>query len=98
MCSAAGACTLRVEFDREAAGRVGPETELGDGIRGDAFFDVVAVEVQGQGPIAGPSQSYTVALVDPDQLHCVGDPAPLDPDVEGKLRCAGAAGEDQQQS
>src|SRR5947207_11634608 len=85
-----------VDFDREAAGRVGLETELGDGIRGDTLFDVVTVEVQGQGPIAAPPQFYTVALVNTDQLHRVGDPAPLDPDVEGQLGRADAAGEEQQ--
>src|SRR5437588_10434543 len=82
---AAGTRLRGVDFDREAAGRVGLETELGDGIRGDAFFDVVTVEVERQGVIAGPSQCNIVALVDADPLHRVGDSAPLDLEVEGQL-------------
>src|SRR5216684_8281733 len=69
MCATAGARTGRMDFDREAPGCVGREAEFGDAIPGKALFDVVAVQMQGQGPIAGPPQFYTVALVDADQLH-----------------------------
>src|SRR5262249_60530745 len=56
-----------VLFDWEAAGHVGSEGHLGNLTGDDLSLDVIAVQMQGDGPITAPAQLDSVPLLDLDQ-------------------------------
>src|SRR5262249_1030351 len=74
-----------VLFNWEAAGRVGSEDHLGNRTGDDLAFDVIAVQMQGDGPIAAPAQLDSVPLLDPDQPHVRGAGTMLYLEGEGEV-------------
>src|SRR5262245_56668798 len=74
-----------VLFDRESARGARGERHVGGVARFDPKLDVVAVQVQVDGLVAGEVQTDIVALADADQPHVGGNAAVLDYDVEDDL-------------
>ena len=74
-----------VLLDGEAARSAGDECHLAHYARLDLVLDVVTVQVQDNGPIAGPAQLHSVALLHPDETHIRRHPAALDFEIEGEI-------------
>src|SRR5262245_240880 len=90
-------CVRLVLLDREASRRAGEEYHLAHPTGLDLLLDVVAVQVQHNGPVAGPAQLHGVPLLYADKTHGLWHPPALDFEIEGELGRACRVGEAKEQ-